>query len=243
MSLITPDWPAPPNVKAYSTTRNGGVSRGAYQSLNLGAHVGDRPEDVLRNRNILSGLANLPCEPIWLEQVHGNDVAVLDECALANNAADAAYTRLREKVCLIMTADCLPVLFCSAAGDEVAAAHAGWRGLCNGVLENTLAEFHARPEHILAWLGPAIGPSKFEVGPEVRDAFISKDPQAAKAFKPYKSDKYLADIYLLAKQRLNSVGVTQIYGGEFCTMTDENRFFSYRRDHNTGRMASLIWLS
>lgn len=241
-SLIIPDWPAPEGVNAYSTTRNGGVSSGAYSSLNLGDHVSDALENVEQNRRLLIQQAKLPQEPAWLQQVHGTEVAVLDTHPLVDNRADAAYSKVNGRVCAIMTADCLPVLFCSSNGDEVAAAHAGWRGLCQGVLENTAAKFNAKPEQILAWLGPAIGPERFEVGPEVRDAFMAKDPQAADAFVPH-NQKYLANIYLLAKQRLTALGITKIYGGDFCTVTEQERFFSYRRDGETGRMASLIWIN
>lgn len=243
ISLLTPDWPAPKNVRAYSTTRSGGVSSGAYSCFNLGDHVDDSPENVLENRRILTECAKLPQEPSWLQQVHGIDVVTLNGADLANNSADAAYSHTANQVCTIMTADCLPVLFCSLDGKEVAAAHAGWRGLCDDVLENTLSHFKTSTTQVIAWLGPAIGPQRFEVGAEVRQAFITKDINAAQAFVPYGNGKYLADIYQLARLRLSAQGVTHIYGGDFCTVTDETRFFSYRRDGKTGRMASLIWIS
>ncbi|MGO4746858.1 purine nucleoside phosphorylase YfiH [Serratia quinivorans] len=240
-SLILPDWPLPAGVKACSTTRSGGVSLPPYDSLNLGTHVGDEVQTVQDNRQRLVVGAGLPQMPVWLEQVHGTRVVRLDGQMPTDLQADAVYSNVPGQVCAVMTADCLPVLFCSQAGDEVAAAHAGWRGLCNGVLEQTLAAFSAEPAGISAWLGPAIGPQQFEVGPEVRTAFIAVDAAAALAFTPH-GDKYLADIYLLARQRLQRAGVLAIYGGDRCTVSEISHFFSYRRDGITGRLASLIWL-
>ncbi|MFC0228535.1 purine nucleoside phosphorylase YfiH [Serratia aquatilis] len=240
-SLILPDWPLPAGVRACSTTRHGGISLPPYDSLNLGAHVGDNPQAVERNRQLLVEKAGLPQMPLWLEQVHGTRVLTLDVQMPADLRADAVYTNLSGLVCAVMTADCLPVLFASQAGDEIAAAHAGWRGLCHGVLENTVAHFSAVPDKITAWLGPAIGPRQFEVGAEVRDAFIAVDKAAADAFIPH-GEKFLADIYLLARQRLQRAGIFAIYGGERCTMTQMSHFFSYRRDGVTGRLASLIWV-
>ncbi|MDX7993018.1 purine nucleoside phosphorylase YfiH [Xenorhabdus littoralis] len=239
-SLIFPDWPQPENVGACSTTRMGGVSLPPYDSLNLGNHVGDTPECVARNRKLLVEYARLLQQPTWLEQVHGTRVITLNGQSLENNQADAVYTNIPGQVCAVMTADCLPVLFCNVAGDEIAAAHAGWRGLCEGVLENTVSHFTAKPEMIRAWLGPAIGPEKFEVGNEVREAFIAVNSDLDQAFTPY-GDKFLANIYLLARLKLQSVGITDIFGGTACTATEEKNFFSYRRDGNTGRMATLIW--
>lgn len=238
--FIIPDWPAPANVRALQTTRVGGVSQAPYASLNLGMHVGDNPTSVAANRALLASL--LPSEPAWLNQVHGTDI--IDTAGMQTQPnADASFSRIPGNVCAIMTADCLPVLFCDRTGSVVAGAHAGWRGLCNGVLEATLAAMQVAPAEIMAWLGPAIGPDAFEVGGEVRDAFIAHDPQASAAFKPGAADgKWLADIYLLARQRLNTAGVTAIYGGGLCTVSDSTRFFSYRREQITGRMASLIWL-
>ncbi|MCW2488589.1 polyphenol oxidase [Candidatus Symbiopectobacterium sp. NZEC127] len=239
--LILPDWPAPQSVRACSTTRRGGVSQTPYDSLNLGAHVGDRPEAVLANRQRLVTLADLPAMPQWLNQVHGTQVVSLSSSTSGVLTADAAYTNQPGLVCAVMTADCLPVLFCSDSGDEVAAAHAGWRGLCSGVLEATLHHFRAPTSSVMAWLGPAIGPQAFEVGPEVRDAFIEQHPAAADAFIA-KDNKFIADIYQLARLRLQAQGVTKIFGGDACTVTQADKFFSYRRDGTTGRMASLIWL-
>lgn len=239
--LILPDWPLPGRVKACSTTRHGGVSLPPYDSLNLGTHVGDEKQAVADNRQRLVVGASLPQMPVWLEQVHGTRVVRLDGRTPTDLQADAVYSNVPGQVCAVMTADCLPVLFCSQAGDEVAAAHAGWRGLCNGVLEQTLAAFAAQPGSISAWLGPAIGPQQFEVGPEVRAAFIAVDTAAAAAFTP-QGDKFLADIYLLARQRLQRAGIHTIYGGDRCTVSEISHFFSYRRDGITGRLASLIWL-
>ena len=239
--LIVPDWPLPPGVVACSSTRIGGVSLPPYDSLNLGAHCGDDLVHVEENRKRMFAAGQLPSKPVWLEQVHGKDVLKLTGEPYASKRADASYSNTPGTVCAVMTADCLPVLFCNRDGTEVAAAHAGWRGLCAGVLEETVACFADKPENILAWLGPAIGPDAFEVGPEVRDAFMAVEAIADRAFRPA-GEKYYADIYALARQRLTSVGVTQVFGGEHCTFSQKGDFFSYRRDKNTGRMASFIWL-
>ncbi|WP_312073977.1 purine nucleoside phosphorylase YfiH [Atlantibacter sp.] len=239
--LIVPEWPLPLGVAACSSTRIGGISSGPYASLNLGAHCGDNLDDVEENRRRLFADARMPSAPVWLEQVHGEAVLRLRDEPYASKRADASWSDTPGLVCAVMTADCLPVLFCNQAGSEVAAAHAGWRGLCGGVLEQTVAHFKDRPENIMAWLGPAIGPQAFEVGNDVRDAFIAKDNSAERAFRPV-GEKYFADIYQLARQRLNNAGVTKIYGGDRCTFTEKRDFFSYRRDRITGRMASFIWL-
>jgi len=239
--LIVPEWPLPEGVVACSSTRIGGVSQGAWESLNLGAHCGDSLDHVEENRKRLYAAGNLPSKPVWLEQVHGKDVLTLAGETYVSKRADASYSNTPGTVCAVMTADCLPVLFCNQAGTEVAAAHAGWRGLCEGVLEETVACFNDSPANIIAWLGPAIGPQAFEVGAEVREAFMAKDPHAVSAFVPV-GEKYLADIYRLARQRLSNAGVTQIFGGDRCTFTEKGDFFSYRRDKTTGRMASFIWL-
>lgn len=239
--LITPLWPAPNNVVAFNTTRKGGVSAQPYDALNLGTHVGDDVTVVVENRRLLKDIIAAPTEPFWLEQVHGTRVLRLDENSdRADNQADASYTNIAGQVCAVMTADCLPVLFCNRQGTEVAAAHAGWRGLCDGVLEQTLACFDSSPEDILAWFGPAIGPTAFEVGGEVRAKFIEQDADAEQAFAEH-GEKYLADIYQLARLRLRRAGVQTISGGDLCTVNDKSRFFSYRREPVTGRMAALIW--
>lgn len=241
MDWITPDWPAPPNVRALITTRVGGVSVGPYASLNPADHVGDDHQAVRRNREIVR--AALPVEAHWLKQVHSALVHRVTGDPLNVPEADAAVSALPDQVCVVMTADCLPVLFCADDGSEVGAAHAGWRGLAAGILERTVEAMAVPSARLLAYLGPAIGPRAFEVGPEVCAEFIAADAQAAAAFRPVAgSDKFLADLYLLARQRLARIGVTRVYGGDFCTYSEPQRFFSYRRDGATGRMASLIWL-
>lgn len=235
-----PEWPAPVRVRALQTLRSGGVSPAPYDSLNLGDHVGDQPENIAANRSRLRSC--LPAEPRWLQQVHG--ATVVDGAGLVKPvAADGIYSRQQGVVCGVMTADCLPVLFCDAAGSVVAAAHAGWRGLVAGVLENTVAAMGVPAANLMAWMGPAIGPDAFEVGDEVRAAFIAADSAAAGAFVPGRPGKWQADIYSLARLRLKACGVDQVFGGGFCTVSDRKRFFSYRRDGVTGRMASLIWLA
>ena len=238
---IIPEWPVPQSVRALSTTRTGGVSEGRWKSLNLGDHVEDDPAAVAENRRILAGKAALPSEPLWLQQVHG--CAVADATAGQEGCeADAAWSDSPGQVCAVMTADCLPVLFANRSGTRVAAAHAGWRGLAAGVLERTLGHFADAPGEIVAWLGPAIGPGAFEVGDEVREAFISIHADSQGAFAATQPGHWLADIYSLARTHLAAAGVSQVYGGEFCTYSDSARFFSYRRDGVTGRMATLIWL-
>jgi hypothetical protein len=225
------------------TTRAGGVSLPPYDSLNLGDHVGDDPAAVALNRLRLRGF--LPAEPKWLKQVHGTTVALADSLAEAVEA-DAAVAFEPGTVCAVLTADCLPVLFCDRQGTRVAAAHAGWRGLAAGVLEASVAAMQCPPAEILAWLGPAIGPQAFEVGEEVRDVFVSQNPQDAVAFTPQPSrltpNRHMADIYELARLRLARAGVREVYGGGLCTYTDAERFYSFRRDKVTGRMASLVWV-
>ena len=238
---IIPNGSVPAQVRAVCTTRHGGVSVAPFDSLNLGDHVGDDPAAVARNRLIVGDVLQLPTEPLWLQQVHGVEVCAMDVGACYPQA-DASFALRNNQVCVVMTADCLPVLFCDKAGTRVAAAHAGWRGLEAGVLEQTVQKLGCAAHDIIAWLGPAIGAQAFEVGAEVRAAFMQHDPTAAVAFQPSATGKWLADIYLLARQRLNAVGVQAIFGGEYCTYSDAQRFFSYRRDGQTGRMASLIWL-
>lgn len=240
---IIPGWPAPANVRAVFTTRHGGVSEAPFDSFNLGDHVGDNPYAVARNRMMVGDALQLPSEPLWLKQVHGTDVCGMD-VGTCYPTGDASTAFRKGQVCVVMTADCLPVLFCDKAGTRVAAAHAGWRGLEAGVLEHTIGFLQCAPAELLAWLGPAIGPEAFEVGAEVRAAFMQHDPAAEAAFKPSaNAGKWIADIYALARQRLNAAGVTAIFGGEFCTYADAGRFFSYRRDGQTGRMAALVWMA
>lgn len=236
---IEPDWPAPPRVRALATTRRGGVGRGPYDSLNLGTHVGDDAEVVAENRRRLG--VRLPADPMWLEQVHGTEVA---EHGVGPGVvrADACVARAPGAVCAVLTADCLPVLFCDQAGSVVAAAHAGWRGLVGGVLERTVEAMGVAPDSLIAWLGPAIGPGRFEVGGEVRSAFVDAVPGAGAEFRPVPGGKWVADLYGLARRRLAAAGVRSVHGGGWCTYDDEARFFSYRRDRVTGRQATLIWL-
>lgn len=245
LPLIRPDWPAPAAVRACVTTRAGGVSAPPYDALNLGAHVGDAADAVVENRARLRRL--LPAEPVWLNQVHGIEVADVDHDDVASGAppvADAAVARQPGRVCAVLTADCLPVLLCDESGSVVAAAHAGWRGLLGGVLEATLERMAVPPHATLAWLGPAIGPQAFEVGDEVRAAFIAQEARASRGFVPAaQAGKWMADLYLLARQRLERAGVTRIHGGGLCTHSDAERFYSYRRDGQTGRLASLIWIA
>lgn len=249
--MLKPDWPQlSGRFGAVSTLRTGGVSHAPYDDgfggggLNLGDHVADQMEHVVANRALLREI--LPAEPQWLSQVHGTSVLNFDQ-QHHSLIADACITTQANVVCAVLTADCLPVLFCDVKQSVVGAAHAGWRGLADGILENTISTMQAagaNPEHILAWLGPAIGPSKFEVGEEVRARFVERDTSAAAAFtliEPY-AGKFYANIYQLARLRLQQAGVHQISGGHFCTFSEPEKFYSYRRDGVTGRMASLIWI-
>jgi YfiH family protein len=246
MSFIEPDWPAPANVVALSTLRGIGASSEPYARLNLADHVGDDSAAVVANRTTLSQWLPAGARLHWLKQVHGSQVVRADTAG-AIPVADASWSRELGQACVVMTADCLPVLFCSRTGDVVAAAHAGWRGLLEGVLENTVAAMGIAPANILAWLGPAIGPAAFEVGPEVRSAFLHaasrEQVQATDAcFVPNPENRghYLADLYTLARLRLGALKSANVFGGDYCTHTDSGRFFSYRRDGQTGRMASVI---
>ena len=237
---IVPDWPAPANVKALQTTRHGGVSAAPYDTLNLGMHVGDNPQAVARNRQLLEPL--VPSEPVWLEQVHGTVVANAD-AASCRVQADACIARHRGAVCVVMTADCLPILLCDEAGTVVAAVHAGWKGLAAGVIEATVNAMEVAPHRLIAWLGPAIGQEAFEVGAEVRAVFIAHQARAAEAFVAHGGQgKYHADLYLLARQRLEALGIRKVSGGNYCTYRQKDKFFSYRRDGVTGRMGTFIWL-
>lgn len=241
-SLIYPDWPAPDCVKAVSTTRIGGFSLPPYDSFNLGTHVDDDPVLVKKNRDYLAQLALLPEQPKWLDQIHSNRVITSPEWQ-AGTQADAIISTQTNHVCSIMTADCLPILLCSRQGTSVAAIHAGWRGLASGVIEQTVALFPEAPSDIIAWLGPAIGPAQFEVGQDVYDSFSSPYFDRDNAFIKTDAAHYLANIFLLAKQQLNYLGVTAVSGGGSCTASLPEQFFSYRRDNVTGRMATLIWIT
>jgi polyphenol oxidase len=248
LDFIFPDWPAPKNVHALQTNRNKGYSHAPYDSFNLGDHVKDNPQHVAQNRQLLEPY--LPSEPVWLHQVHGTHVVDAANTSCVPDA-DASYAMRNNVVCVTMTADCLPVLLCDTAGTVVSAVHAGWRGLCDGTLE---ASIHAvckaaniESNQLMAWLGPAIGPNAFEVGAEVRAQFMAIDKKSEATFKPHgdnqEQNKWLCDIYQIATQRLNNLGVNKIYGGDLCTYTDKENFFSFRRDGETGRMATLIWLA
>lgn len=239
--ILWADWPAPKTVRACSTLRTGGTSFDVYASFNLGHHVGDAPEAVSENRRRLQDMLDLPGDPRWLNQVHGTEV-ISAETVQKTPCADSSIVTTPGTVAVVLTADCLPVVLCDTDGRCAAVAHAGWRGLNAGVLEKTVKKMDVAGQHVLAWLGPAIGPAAFEVGEEVRDAFMAVDNNAAAAFTPNERGRWQADIYLLARQRLARVGVTAVSGGGLCTYSDAQRFFSYRRDGVTGRMATMVWL-
>ncbi len=236
---ITPDWPAPTHVRAFVTTRNGGVSMGAYASLNLGTRVGDEVDAVAQNRARVRAV--LPSDPKWLHQVHGTAVVQADRVE-TDATADAAFTKISGVVCTIQIADCLPVLFCDRAGSRVAGAHAGWRGLSAGVLEQTIAALGVPAQELIAWLGPAIGPTAFEVSADVLEAFGDIDPRHD-AFVATRPGKWMADLFALARRRLKNAGVGAVFGGGLCTASDSVRFFSHRRDRVTGRQAAFVWLA
>ncbi len=242
LQVLRPDWTAPPRVRAASTLRIGGLSAAPYAGLNLAQHVGDDAVVVAANRALLRKTLNLPSEPAWLEQVHGT-LALPAAEASPGCKADASWTDRAGSVCVVMTADCLPVLFCDDEGRCVAAAHAGWRGLADGVLQSTIAQLPAAPHRLMAWLGPAIGPKAFEVGPEVRARFLEQDAALDTAFAPsVRAGHYLADLYALARAILRRAGIERVSGGDRCTYSESSQFFSFRRDARCGRMASLIWL-
>ncbi|NOZ09931.1 MAG: peptidoglycan editing factor PgeF [Gammaproteobacteria bacterium] len=246
MSLIYPDWPAPKSVKAACTTRIGGVSAPPYDSFNLADHVGDCIESVQENRRRLGQQLGLPAEPVWLQQVHGTQVINARRNS-TDNKADGSFSISAGVVCAVLTADCLPVLLCDRDARAVAALHAGWRGLAAGIIESGVAAMGLPAKSLMAWLGPAIGPQVFAVGNEVRDTFVQTNPAHCHAFtapnKPLgPADFWLADLYILARQRLNALGVKAVYGGDHCSHTEARQFYSYRRDQTCGRMASLIWL-
>jgi hypothetical protein len=238
--ILRPDWPAHPRVRAAQSLRAGGVSSGAFATLNIATHVGDDPAAVMENRGRLGRALMLPAEPLWLEQVHGSQV--FDAEIGSSRTADAIVTGRPGVVCAVQTADCLPVLFADAEGTRVGAAHVGWRGLAAGVLEATVGALDRPRQSLMAWLGPAIGPDAFEVGGEVREALLARDAGAAAAFVENARGRWQADLFQLARRRLTAAGVTRIFGGGLCTFSDAGRFFSHRRDHGSGRMATLIWL-
>ena len=245
LEVLRPEWPAPPGVHAAFTLRVGGVSAPPFDTLNLGAHVGDAPLAVTENRRRLRAELRLPTEPAWIEQVHGIDVVDLDAAAALRAAtqdgADAAFSRSAGTVCAVQVADCLPVLLAARDGSLVAAAHAGWRGLAAGVIEALLERLALPGGRLIAWLGPAIGPQHFEVGDEVRSAFLERDAQASATFTANARGRWQCDLAALARRRLAGAGVTEVSGGRWCTYDDRQRFFSYRRDGRCGRMAALVW--
>jgi len=245
IDVLRPEWPAPDIIRAATTLRKGGTSLPPYHSLNLGDHVGDDPAAVRENRSRLLQSLDLPATPCWLAQVHGTtviDAARNTAQAVVPLQADAAFTTQGGIVCAVLTADCLPVLFCDRQGRRVAVAHAGWRGLAAGVLEATVQALAVRANDILVWLGPAIGPQAFEVGAEVREAFSVQDKAAQQAFSACGDGRFMADLYQLARLRLHRMGIAAVYGGQYCTYQQPQDFYSYRRDGDCGRMASLIWI-
>ena len=240
MQVILPNWPASKTIKAFASTRCDGFSRGAYQGLNLGCHVGDDLSIVQKNRDCLIRQTDMPSAPVWLNQTHST--LVVEQSLPTDQVldADGISTHIPGVVCSVMTADCLPVLLTNVQGTQVSAVHAGWRGLANGIIENAIDQFDGQ---VMAWIGPAIGPSAFEVGEDVRNAFVSALPAASEAFVlTRKQGKWLANMNLLVQQRLNRAGVEQVYFSNLCTYTDPQRFYSYRRDGVTGRQASFIWI-
>ena len=240
-TLIVPDWPAPPNVRAVGTTRrSAGQSQPPFDALNLGSRCGDAPLAVAANRASLGQVLGLPTSPRWLRQVHGIDVLDADAVRDDEPAADAAITRTAGVVLAILSADCLPILLCADDGSAVAALHAGWRGLVGGVIEATIARLGVPGTRLLGWLGPAIAAPSYEVGAEVRAAFVAADARAQSAFVPTRPGHWCCDLYALARQRLSAAGVERVHGGGFDTFSDQ-RFYSYRRERETGRFATLIW--
>lgn len=243
LEFILPDWPAPEGVRAASTTRAGGVSPEPWESLNLGEHVGDDPDRVAENRSRVARALGLPAPPAWLAQVHGTRVLALDGPALpGDRRADAAVTAQPGRVLAVLTADCAPVLLCRSDGTRVGVAHAGWRGLAAGVLEAAVSAMGTPHADLLAWVGPAIGPAAYEVGPEVREACLAEDDGAAACFAPGRGDRWQFDLPGLVRRRLSSLGLAGVYGGGLCTASEPDRFFSHRRDGSSGRMATLVWI-
>jgi len=240
MSYINANWDVPRHVHAVTTTRQGGVSDAPYYSLNVGDHVGDEVSSVIENRRRICESLDIKTRPLWLSQVHGINVVPYEQASVGEIRADGCYTNQKQKVCVVMTADCLPVALYNHTQDNIAVVHAGWKGLAAGIIAEAAVKLG---EGIVsAWLGPAIGPQNFEVGDEVRTAFVSKLPQHCSAFEATGNGKWLADLYELARQQLDSLGISQVFGGNYCTYRDSNQFYSYRRDQLTGRMATLVWL-
>lgn len=244
LDRVTANWAVPATFNAYTTTRRGGISEAPFASLNLGAHVGDHPDHVAENRRAVSSALSLPAEPVWLEQVHGTRVAEVARQTVGTAlTADASVTRDHGCVLAVMTADCLPVVLCSPEYHVIAAVHAGWRGLAADILQHTVLAMDCPPRSIHAWLGPAIGPEHFEVGDEVWDQFVAEDWKMAECFSATKKQTFMADIYAIARRSLSTLGVAHISGGDHCTYSDAERFYSYRRDTDTGRMVTLAWMA
>ena len=237
---IAADWPVPEHVHAGSTTRRGGISQPPYDSLNLAAHVGDKDKNVVHNRQLMINELKLPAEPAWLEQQHGRDI--VDAAAYKKRRADGAYTNITRLVCVVLTADCLPLLICDRDGDEIAAIHIGWRGYTKNIITAAIKTFRQHPENLLAWIGPCICAKHYEVGKEVRQACMSVSTASANAFTPSRKDHWFADIQLLVRLQLQEQGLDNIFGGQYCTYRDKDLFYSYRRDRVTGRTASMIWM-
>ncbi|MHA7841454.1 MAG: peptidoglycan editing factor PgeF [Gammaproteobacteria bacterium] len=246
MGWINASWPAPPNVRAGTTTRYEGYSLGQYAHFNVGDHVGDNPTAVAANRAKLKAMLGLTVEPCWLQQIHGNRLVEAQSTYQAPPTADGSYTQQCHRIPVVVTADCLPILLCNTAGTFVAALHGGWRSLANGIITSAVQQAiycNIAPQHLLVWLGPAIGPEVFQVGAEVRHTFLQNQPFLAEAFQADGKTRYVASLYHIARQQCNALGITDIYGGHYCTYSDNHHFYSYRRHKNTGRMASLIWLT
>ena len=239
---IPADWPAPKHIYAGTTTRIGGCSLGTYSSMNLASHVDDNPGHVSQNRILLGERLSLPDEPLWLQQIHGNKVINLATENI-NQPADGAYTNKQNQICVVLTADCLPLLLCNTAGTEIAAIHTGWRGFSGNIISNTLNAFATRPQELMAWIGPNISANHYEVGEEVRTACLKIINDPGGAFKQGRPGHWFADMQMLVRQQLLCAGIQDTYGGEYCTYTDYQHFYSYRRDGITGRVASLIWMN
>jgi purine-nucleoside/S-methyl-5'-thioadenosine phosphorylase / adenosine deaminase len=242
IACIQPDWPSSHRVHALTTLRSGGFSDGPYAGFNLATHTGDVADAVARNRRLLRSGLQLPSEPVWLSQVHGRSVLRADKAGAAAEA-DGSWSDHSGTVCVVLTADCLPLLLCDRTGSRVAAVHAGWRGLHRGIISAALETLSVPVRDLLVWLGPAIGADAFEVGQDVHELFVQKNPENSTAFRPRGAAHWLCDLYALARIELRALGVESVYGGDFCTFTGTEQFYSYRRDGKTGRMASLIWLA
>jgi len=243
MEVIKPKWAAPSHIHAFTTTRMGGFSLSPYDSLNFGLHVKDKQADVLQNRKMLTKQQKIPFEPLWLDQQHTSVVVDADTTYTTPPKADASVSENCNRICAVMTADCLPILLCTREGTQVAAIHAGWRGLANNIVGETLKHFKCNPSEVLVWLGPAISKKAFEVGEDVYEAFMKDNMASETHFTPAGPEKYFFDMYAAARHQFNNLGVTAITGGEYCTYNDKERFYSYRRDGVTGRMVSMIWMS